>query len=125
MTTLWVTLGVLVGLVGIFLLYALVGRLVDWVEVRRLAANARTITWADARRIVLHGDGILIANRTSLPGKLWLITPTVGRPEFPTLFEEVRGVGILIVGCGKAAMTEIAANREFEGKVVTLDIEPF
>jgi hypothetical protein len=93
-------------------------------EKRRLARESRVITWNRALEKILHGDGFIVRNKTSLIGRFWWIptTPMKGEVSF---LEEVKDTGLLIVGYWERPSKRQLDNIALQGRMFTLDTEPF
>jgi hypothetical protein len=101
---------VLLGTVGVFRLYAFMGRAERNRARRRLHQEERTIHWEDALDRTRRGRGYFVISPDDLAGRLWWVSgDTLDDPI--ALLEIVSTSGLLVTGCPSESEKDIL-NRE-------------
>jgi hypothetical protein len=87
----------------------------------RLWRTGRTIQWPEALERIKSGNGFLVKNRSTLPGRLWWIS-TEAKMQCPSgmeMFSSVKEHGLVVIWAPRNWETIVSAQVA-DGRIVEL-----
>lgn len=112
----------IMGVVGVFLLYRMAGSVIIRIETSRLRKQGRNVTLSEATSRVSQNRYLFVINKTSLVGTLWILPLPLrdGWPLHTQLLEE----GILVENVDRK-WVETKLESEFKDRVIICKEEAF